>query len=61
MVVDGPPESSSTLARFPALPRLIQRLAKNYIGMLDDADRPSELEIVSRWMKLDGETGKRVC
>jgi hypothetical protein len=52
LVVDGPPENISTLARFPALPTLIHRLANNYVVMLDDADRPSELEMVRKWMQM---------
>jgi hypothetical protein len=52
LVVDGPPASTASLARFPALPRLISRMSENYLVMLDDADRDEEVETIRRWMDL---------
>jgi Methyltransferase domain len=49
LVIDGPPASALPLARYPALPRLFDRLAPSFTVMLDDADRPGEVEIVRRW------------
>lgn len=49
LVVDGPPAAVATLARYPALPRLFSRLASGFRVMLDDADRPDEIEMVRRW------------
>lgn len=52
LIVDGPPSSTAPLARFPALPRLFPRMAKNFLMILDDADREDEQEIVRRWKQL---------
>lgn len=49
LVVDGPPATTATQARYPALPRLRPRMATRFALMLDDADRPDELAIVQRW------------
>ena len=50
LVIDGPPVMTCKLARYPALPLLKERLAKNCHVLLDDASRDSEQEIVKRWM-----------
>jgi predicted O-methyltransferase YrrM len=50
LVVDGPPKSSGELARYPALPVLLSRLAPGAIIVVDDAARPEETAIVQRWM-----------
>lgn len=50
LIVDGPPEMSSELARYPALPRLIDRLDNKALIVLDDAGRDDEREIVKRWV-----------
>lgn len=52
LVVDGPPEQTAPLAREPALPRLLPRMATRWTVLLDDADRPDETEIVRRWLTL---------
>lgn len=49
LIVDGPPRRIQRLARYPALPLLIDRLADNAIVFVDDANRADEREIVSRW------------
>lgn len=49
LVVDGPPESTGELARFPALPVLEPRLNRHATILLDDAQRPSEIEILRQW------------
>lgn len=51
LVVDGPPVTRNALARYPAIPRLVERLTANAAIYLDDTIRPGEQEIVSRWMK----------
>ena len=51
LIVDGPPAATSPLARYPALPRLIPRMASIARVLLDDADRDDEREIVKRWEK----------
>lgn len=49
MVVDGPPFSTSELARYPAIPVLFDKLKIGAAIYLDDADRKQEKEIVKRW------------
>jgi predicted O-methyltransferase YrrM len=47
--VDGPPQATGTLARYPALPLLYPRLAQGGVLLMDDALRADEREIVERW------------
>lgn len=49
LIVDGPPASLAPLVRLPALPKLMPRLAKSAVVILDDADREAEREAVRRW------------
>lgn len=49
LVVDGPPEATNPLARYPALPVLSERLSDNIAIFLDDADRPDETEMLAKW------------
>lgn len=51
LLVDGPP-GSKRLSRFPAVPELRERLADEAVVILDDARRPEEAEIASRWSQL---------
>jgi predicted O-methyltransferase YrrM len=51
LVVDGPPAGGDSTARYPALPRLLKRLARPFTLMLDDADRPGERGVVERWQR----------
>lgn len=51
LVIDGPPAALAEQARYPALPRLIDRLAPSVTVMLDDAGRPDELALVKRWIQ----------
>lgn len=50
VVVDGPPQDTAPLARLPALPRLLSRMAQAAIVILDDAAREAETEIVKLWV-----------
>lgn len=50
LVIDGPPYSSSFLARYPAVPVLFDRLAPDARVFLDDADRVPERTAVARWL-----------
>lgn len=54
LVIDGPPANIQRLARYPAVPLLRDRLSARAVIMLDDADRPDEREIVSRWNREFG-------
>ena len=55
LVVDGPPGSLRTYARYPALPLLRDRLSPTAVLVVDDADRPHEAAIVKRWVSDIGE------
>ncbi|HLV26722.1 MAG TPA: class I SAM-dependent methyltransferase [Gemmatimonadales bacterium] len=50
LVVDGPPGTISRLARYPALPVLMPRLADSCAVFMDDALRPDERATVDRWL-----------
>lgn len=49
LIVDGPHGELQRLARYPALPALIDRLAPDAVIVLDDANRPDEQRILDRW------------
>jgi Methyltransferase domain len=51
VVVDGPPEASGPLARYPAVPLLRARFSPGALVILDDGDRPDERAIAERWRK----------
>jgi len=50
LIVDGPPMASGGLARYPAVPMLLSRLAPGAIVVVDDAPRPDEQEMMQRWL-----------
>ena len=51
LLVDGPPafEPEIALSRYPALPALAQRLTADATVILDDIDRPGELQTLEAW------------
>lgn len=51
LVIDGPPESTSKLARYPVGPILFNRVKNRGTVFLDDASRPDEREIIKLWMQ----------
>jgi predicted O-methyltransferase YrrM len=51
LLVDGPPGSTGSLARYPALPILYENLSPGAMVILDDHNRPDEAEIARRWLK----------
>ncbi len=51
LVVDGPPGFLQPLSRYPAMPLLADRLAQDVLLILDDAARPDERAVVSRWLQ----------
>lgn len=53
LVIDGPPAYKQPDARYPALPRLSDRLARDAVVFLDDAARPGERDIVARWLQSE--------
>ncbi len=50
LVVDGPPEGTTRLARYPALPILYGKLAPGALILIDDYLRADEHEMVNRWI-----------
>lgn len=66
LIVDGPPEKTQPLARYPALPVLHNRLSNDAIILVHDTHRKDESEAIRRWLdafptyqsiKLDTEKG----
>ncbi len=51
VIVDGPPAATGPQARYPALPKIIERLAPNATVVLDDAHRKDEAKIVDSWIE----------
>ncbi len=47
--VDGPPDATGPLVRYPAVPLLAPLLAPTATVVLDDLIRPGEKEVVARW------------
>lgn len=50
LVVDGPPESTNPMARYPAGTMLLHKLTINGRAFLDDADRPDERAMIKEWL-----------
>lgn len=55
LIVDGPPGRTGPLARYPAIPILRPRLAKNGLLALDDAHRDDERRVLERWCSVASE------
>lgn len=51
LIVDGPPEATASLARYPALPVLASRMSPHANVVVDDAAREGERQILARWLK----------
>lgn len=49
LFIDGPPSTTGSLARYPALPLLKGALCPGALVLLDDADRPDEITTLERW------------
>lgn len=49
LVIDGPPVTTQHMARYPAIPLLLERLAPGAIVVLDDAARADEQAAVAQW------------
>lgn len=52
LVVDGPPYETEPMARYPAVPALLDRLAEDAVVVLDDAYRDDEAAALERWKTL---------
>lgn len=52
VLVDGPPGSTSTNARYPAVPMLFKHLGRHEIDLvLDDANRREEIAVIELWRR----------
>ncbi|MCR9186206.1 MAG: class I SAM-dependent methyltransferase [Halieaceae bacterium] len=51
LVIDGPPSKPNELARYPAIPEMIERLTEDAAIFLDDANRSGEQKIISSWLE----------
>lgn len=51
LLVDGPPATTGSHARYPALPQLRSRLSRRGIVVVDDADRADEREMIDFWVE----------
>ena len=49
LVVDGPPETTQKLARYPAVPLLASKFSRGARILLDDGSRPDERLMARRW------------
>jgi Methyltransferase domain len=49
LVVDGPPETTQKLARYPAVPLLASKFSRRARVLLDDGSRPDEQLMARRW------------
>lgn len=54
VIVDGPPYTTGTHARYPAVPLLLPALAPGAVIILDDSNRPDEQEVIERWQNEHG-------
>jgi hypothetical protein len=62
LVIDGPPGSTQSLARYPAIPLLYQHFSDKTIIVLDDANRKDEIIIVQKWISfLEAHNFEVVC
>lgn len=52
MVVDGPPETTGPMARFPAVVALKPFLSEKCVIVLDDGDRPDEKKTAQQWAEM---------
>ncbi|QBY03542.1 hypothetical protein E2K93_03730 [Thalassotalea sp. HSM 43] len=53
ILIDGPPATTGPLARFPAIPMILNNLANHQLDIvLDDYNRQEEKEIVDGWKKI---------
>jgi hypothetical protein len=51
LIVDGPPQTIQSLARFPALAVLGKKLSTKAVVLVDDYDRADDTRMVEMWLK----------
>jgi len=54
MLVDGPPDTTGPMARYPAVPLLRAHFAARTTVVLDDGGRADETRTAERWARSDG-------
>ncbi len=52
LIVDGPPATTGDRARFPAVLLLLDRMSARCSVVVDDLNRPTDLEVVRSWSAL---------
>jgi hypothetical protein len=52
LLVDGPPRSTGSLARYPAVPVLSPWFSEKIAIVLDDAQRPDEQKVLELWGRM---------
>lgn len=51
IIIDGPPNlDGDSMARYPALPALYDKLSPKCVLLLDDAERAAETAVIQRWL-----------
>lgn len=53
LIIDGPPSTTQSLARYPAVPLLASRFTYQTTIIVDDAARTDERKILEKWKKND--------
>ncbi|MFC1684786.1 class I SAM-dependent methyltransferase [Pseudomonadota bacterium] len=51
LVIDGPPQDTTRLARYPSLCLFHNQILPKGVIILDDADRKDEIETVRKWLE----------
>jgi predicted O-methyltransferase YrrM len=55
LVIDGPPDRTCFMARYPAFPELKARLSPSSAIFMDDSNRDHEKQSVDRWLTDDAD------
>lgn len=50
LLIDGPPQATGPMARYPALAMLGDKLTSDAAIVIDDANRPDERTMIERWL-----------
>lgn len=53
VLIDGPPEATGPMARFPAFDALRDQLGDTALILLDDSDRADETAAIEQWLASD--------
>lgn len=61
LLVDGPPGTTGTGARYPAFPLLKEWLSSNAYIIVDDTNREDEREVVRQWLREEPRLKRRAA